>query len=879
MRAWRRFRGPLGRDPRQDVDEELSFHLEMRIRQLIEEGETPEHARELAVRRFGNLDAARDECVVINDRQERRMAKSEYLSELRQDVAYAFRSLRRRPGFTIGAVLTLALGIGANSAIFSVVNGVLLQPLPFAHAERLYQVQMIYPDGQRYTALSAPDFMSVAEMNRVFEEFGAYADMEAPLRGLGEPKEVLAAIVSDGLLDMLGMRLALGRGFHSEEHQPGRDNVAVLDDGFWQREFGGSADALGQSVTFDGMTYNVVGVLAPESALPTRMDIYFPMPYGESFSATAVAGRRSEYLVTLGRARPGLTEEQIAADIGRVSNQLSADFPSTNGRLSMGVRSARDAIIGDVRRPLFVLLGAVGFVLLVACANVANLLLARASARQSELSVRAALGAGRARLVRQMLTESMVLGALGGAAGLALAWAGTRALVRAQPADIPRLEAVGVDGTVVLVTLAVALLTGVLFGMLPALQATRPELSRTIREGSRGLSGAGQRVRSGLIVVEMALAVVLLVGAGLLIRSFVELTRVDPGFQPERSVAFRISMDESGYAGGQQIRDFVATLLDRVNAMPGVSSAGGTGILPLQGQSSILNFAVEGALPPPDDVNAEIGVSGATPGYFETIGARMVRGRAFDGRDRQDAPPVAVINQAAAEFWFPGEDPIGRRVEVGAATREIVGIVADVLQSNPATPVRPHLYAPYEQRTTRNLQIVASTEGDPLALAPSLRALVQSMDPNMPISDFTPLVQVVSQSMARPRFYTSLLALFAGLALVLAAVGIFGVMSYSVTQRAREISIRMALGARRGSVIGMIVGRSMALAALGLIAGIAGAAALATIIRSQLYNVQPMDPITIAAVVVVLAATAFAASYLPARRAASLDPGAALRET
>jgi putative ABC transport system permease protein len=302
-------------------------------------------------------------------------------------------------------------------------------------------------------------------------------------------------------------------------------------------------------------------------------------------------------------------------------------------------------------------------------------------------------------------------------------------------------------------------------------------------------------------------------------------------------------------------------------------------VLPLQGRSSLLNFAVEGALPPPDNVNREIGISGATPGYFETIGARIVRGRGFGERDRQDAPPVAVINQAAADFWFPGEDPIGRRVEVGATSREIIGVVSDVLQANPATPVMPHLYAPFAQRTTRNLRIVASTDGDPLALAPSLRALVRSMDPDMPVSDFTPLVQVVSESMARPRFYTSLLALFAGLALVLAAVGIFGVMSYSVTQRAREISIRMALGAHRGSVIRMIVGRSMALAALGLLAGMAGAAALATIIRSQLYNVQPMDPITIGAVVLVLAATAFAASYLPARRAASLDPGAALRET
>jgi putative ABC transport system permease protein len=474
----------------------------------------------------------------------------------------------------------------------------------------------------------------------------------------------------------------------------------------------------------------------------------------------------------------------------------------------------------------------------------------------------------------------VVLGGLGGAAGLAIAYAGTRALVHAQPADIPRLDAVGVDGTVVLATLGIALFTGLLFGALPALQATRSELSQTMRQGGRGLSGsAGQAVRSGLIVVEMALAVVLLVGAGLLIRSFVELTRVDPGFQPERAIAFRISMDEAGYAEGQHLRDFVSTLLERVNATPGVSSAGGTGVLPLRGRSNILNFAVEGALPPPDNVNMEIGYSGATPGYFETIGARVVRGRDFVEQDHADAPPVALINEAGAAFWFPGEDPVGRRVTVGATNREIVGVVSDVLQRDPATPVMPHLFAPYTQRTTRNLQVVARTDGDPMALAPPLRALVRSMDPDMPIGEFTPLVQVVAESIARPRFYTSLLALFAGLALTLAAVGIFGVMSYSVTQRTREISIRMALGARRGAVIRMIVGKSMALAGLGLVAGIAGANALARIIRSQLYNVQLMDPLTLSAVVIVLAGTALGASYLPARRAASLDPGAALRES
>jgi predicted permease len=879
MKGWRRFRGPLGPDPERDVDDELSFHLEMRVRELIESGETPERARELALRRFGDVTASREECIMIDEVHGRRTARAGHLEELGRDVRYAVRMLGRRPGFTLVAVLTLALGIGANSAIFSVVNGVLLKPLPYTDADRLHLVQMIYPDGARYTALSAPDFMSVAESNRVFEAFGAYTLGRAPLQGLGEPREVLAAELSEDLIGMLGLRLTLGRGFTAEEHRAGVGRVAVLDHGFWQREFGAAQEAIGRSVTYAGETYTVVGVLGPDARLPMTPDIYLPLPYDESFSATAVSGRRSEYLAALGRARPGVSPPQVEADLLRVSQQLAQDFPDTNERLAMGARLLREEIIGDVRRPLLVLLGAVGFVLLVACANVANLLLARASARSSELSVRAALGAGRGRLVRQLLAESTVLGLLGGAAGLALAWLGTRALVAAQPADIPRLDDIGIDATVVFVTLSIALLTSLVFGAAPAVQATRGALSQALREGGRGVQGAGgQRIRSALIVAEMALAVILLVGAGLLIRSFVELTRVDPGFRAEGAVSFRVAMDPARYAGGQQIREFVATLLADVEATAGVTSAAGTSVLPLSGRGSLINFGVEGAPPPPDDVNAEIGYYGVTPGYFPTIGARIVRGRDLTVRDHADAPLVALVNEAGARFWFPGEDPVGRRVIIGSSVREIVGVVSDVLHADPRTAAMPQLFAPYAQRTTRSLQIVARTEGDPLALATTLRARVRSLDPSMPVGEFIPLQKVLADSVGRPRFYTSLLALFAGIALALASIGIFGVMSYAVTQRAREISIRMALGARRGVVIRMIVARSMALAGLGLAVGVAGAAALGGVLRSQLYNVPLLDPLTLTAAAAVLAGSALAASYLPARRAAAMDPGMALRE-
>jgi putative ABC transport system permease protein len=875
-----RFRGLFGPDPGSDVDDELSFHIDMRVRELIEAGESPERARERALRRFGDMASPRHECVTIMARRGRSMARRDYVAELRQDVAYAFRSLVKRPGFTLVAVLTLALGIGANSAIFSVVNGVLLQGLPYPDAGRLYLLQMIYPDATRYSSLSAPDFMSVSEQATSFEEIGAFDLLRSPVVGVGEPREVAAAALSENLLRMLDLRLAAGRGFAREEHEPGGGDVAILDYGFWQREFGGSADALGSTFIAAGRTYRVVGVLAQAAKLPEPVDLVVPITYDEEFSATAVAGRRSEYLTVIGRARPGLTEEQVAGDVLNVSQRLAAEFPDTNGRLTMGVVSLRESVIGDVRRPLLILLGAVGFVLLVACANVANLLLARASARQSELAVRSALGAGRGRLVRQLLTESVVLAAAGGVAGLLLAWYGVRALVAARPADIPRLDTVAMDGTVVLVTLSLTLLTGLLFGAIPAIQATRRDAGQALREGGRGTQGgAGQRVRSGLVITEMALAVVLLVGAGLLLRSFAELTRVDAGFRPEGAVSFRIAMDRATYPEGQHIRDFTTVLLERLEAVPGATAVAGTGVLPLSGRGALINFDVQDAPPPPDDVNREIGYHSVTPGYFATIGARVVRGRDFGRQDHNTAPPVALINETGARFWFGGEDPLGRFVQIGPNTREIVGIVSDVLQRGPATPAMPQLYAPYEQSTTRSLQIVVRASGDPMALAPTLRTLLRSLDPTMPIGEFAPLERVAAEAVSRPRFYSTLLALFAASALALAAIGIFGVMSYSVAQRAREISIRMALGARRADVVAMIVGRSMILAGAGLAIGLLGAAAVGRVLSSQLYNVGILDPITMAAAAVVLAGSALAASWLPARRAAGLDPGTALRES
>lgn len=883
--GWRRFRRFLGPDPVGDVEDEFSFHFEMRVREFLARGESPERARELALIRFGEYEAFRDECVAINERRRRSMARIEYLSELRQDVFLTVRMLRRAPGFTAVVVATLALAIAANSTIFSVVRGVLLESLPFHAADRLYEVRTLYPDGTGYT-LSPPNFMSIRESNGVFEQVEAYTVGTLTLLGAGVPKEIVGARVSVGLFELLGLPLALGRGFLPEEAAPGAGLVAVLDHGFWQRELGGDPTVLGRTMDLGGEPYTVVGVLAPRARLSrgggpsarfdVDIDMYAPLEQDDRFSAVTAAGRGGEFLRVFARARPGADAARVESDMRRIGSELQSAFPDTNGRLTFDATSLRDLIVGDVRTPLLVLLGAVGFVLLIACANVANLLLARSTARRGELAVRAALGAGHGRLLRHLLTEAVVLGLLGGAVGLLVAYWGTGALVRADPADIPRLDEISVDVTVALFTLGAALFSAMAFGVVPALQATGGRLMGALRESGRGSIGGGQRLRATLVVVETALAVVLLTGAGLLVHSFVELTRVDTGFQPEGAVALRLNMQGEAYQTGEQIRMRVDEVLARAGALPGVTASAATTVLPFGGLLDVLAFTVDGP-PPPPDFNPEIGVASVTPFYFDAIGSPLRSGRAFTNQDHADAPAVAIVNEAAVRRWFAGEDPIGRRVTVGSTNLEIVGVVANVLQRDPGSPVEPQLFQPYAQRASPSVRVVVRTTGDPLALAPALRAEVRALDPDLPVLDVTPLTQLVSASVGRPRFYTGLLTLFAAIGLALAAIGVFGVMSYAVAQRAHEISIRVALGAGAGTVVRMIVSRAMVLAAIGAGIGILASLALGRVIQSQLFGVTLLDPLTLAAVVIVLSVSAAVASYLPARRAAALDPVTALR--
>jgi len=872
-----------------EIVDELSDHLDDRCRELVAGGKPEDEAVRLTLAEFRSGNLLARYMAPLRQSNARPSpppgaATEHLLTDFWQDLRYAARTFSRQPGFAAAAVLTLALGIGANSAIFSVVHGVLLESLPFKDANRLYRLRMVYPDGKAYTTLSAPDFMSVREQTRVFDQVEAYTSGVVTMLGSGDPREVRVASISGGLFDMLGMPVVFGRGFLGEENSPGRNRVAILDYGFWQRAFGGDSGALGRAISVGGLSYSIVGVLGqgvrlpadvPGARLPSEADVYLPIEYGEAYSATA-AQRNSRFLGVLARARDGVRSSRIDEDLRRIALDVQSTSPQGTEGLSMNAVSARELIVGDVRKPLLVLLGAVGFILLIACANVASLMLARASARHEELTVRAALGAGRSRLLRQLLTEAIAVGLSGGAIGLALAYTGTQALVAAQPADIPRLEEIRLDRTVLLFTFAIALLASLAFGAWPALQATGPRAGG-LRASGRigGADRRTQRARAGLVVAEIALAVVLLIGAGLLLRSLVALARVAPGFVAMDAMAFRVALFGRGY-DLQMVRARVHELEAALRTVPGVTAAAATTLLPMSGPGPRLTFSVEGAPPPPADVNPEIGVVSVTPDYFRTIGARLVLGRDFTDRDHDQAPAVAVINEAAVRRWFPDGNPIGKRVRM-SGVREVVGVVADVLQGDPKGQTAPQLFLPNSQRPVRSVWIVFRTANTPVALAPSVRGVLQRLDANIAMSALVQLEQLHAGSIARPRFYTALLALFACIALVLAVTGVFGVMSHTVAERTREIGIRMALGAQPGDVLRQIVGRTLALALAGLVIGLVGAFAVGRVIQSQLFGVQLVDPPTLIVVGLILVSSASAASFLPARRAARLDPVTTLR--
>ena len=805
------------------------------------------------------------------------------MDTLRQDLRYAIRRLAKSPGFTAVAVLTLALGTGANSAIFSVVNGVLLKPLPFDQSERLVGIFHVW-EGRR-TTMSGPNFLDLKKQSQTLEDAAAFSRERLILTGQGEPVRLDSAAVTGSFFDVLRARPLWGRSFREEDSQPGSPRIAVLSYGLWQQRFGARPDVIGRKITLDGVSTEVVGVMPATFSYPAGRALWTPIEYATDFTT---GQRGAWYLTAIGRAKSGLPMEQVGAEVQTIGKQLAGKFPEANEGLGFSALPLLESMVGDIRRAVLVLLGAVGFVLLIACVNVANLLLARAAARESEMAVRTALGAGRGRLVRQLLTESVMLGLVGAAFGLIFAVWGVEILIGMQPQGIPRLEDVSVDRTVVLFAVGLALLTAVVFGLVPAIQSTRTAVGGALKEAGRGAltSRSGSRVRSALVVTEMALAVMLLAGAGLLIRSFTRLAAVDPGFRVEPALTFELSLPESRYEHEPQQVMFFDQLLPRLKSIPGVRSVGAVLSLPLSGTSIVLNFEVAGRRPVPPAQQPAMQVRVATPEYFSTIGIPLRRGRLFTDHDRAGSPSVVLITEAAARQYFPNEEPLGKKITLGwgrgpgtlRAGGEVVGIIGDVKDEglNEADP--PQIYLPYSQWPIHGMSVVLKTSVPPALVADAVRREVYSVDSSLPVANIRTLDQLVARSISQPRFYMTLLAVFAAVALILAAVGIFGVLSYAVVQRTREIGIRMALGARERSVVGLVVRHALILAIAGIAVGSVAAWILSTsMISGLLFSTDPRDGMTYAAVAFTLTGVALLAAYVPARRATRVDPIVALR--
>jgi putative ABC transport system permease protein len=799
---------------------------------------------------------------------------------LRQDLQYALRRLLKNPGFTAIAVMTLALGIGANSAIFSVINAVLFRPLPFPEPQRLVGVYQVWK-GKR-AVMSPSNFLDIRQQAQTLEDAAAIDSTEFTLTGGGDPLRLRGSEVSVSFFNVLRVPPMLGRTFAADENEPGKDKVVVLGHALWQQRFGSRADAVGSALVLDGHSRTIVGVMPPGFSYPAEQQLWVPLEYTDDFKTA----RGAWFLSAIARLKPAVSAEQSASEIATLGTALEKAHPRQNTDVGFTAFPLHEAIVGDLRPALLVLLGAVGFVLLIACANVANLLLARAVARETELAVRTALGAGRARLIRQLLTESLVLGAAGGLVGLLVASWGSDLLVSLQPEGIPRLNEVGIDLQVVFFTMGVSLVTGIIFGALPALQMTRGTLSASLKEGGRGNMAAvgSARLRGTLVVAEMALAVMLLAGAGLLIKSFGKLQAVDPGFRPQETLSFELSLPRTQYAKDAQIVSFFERLTDRLASLPGVRTVGGVMGLPLSGLRFNISFKVEGRpdAPPGQEPSMEVRV--ATPDYFRTLGIPLKRGRLFTNGDTAATSRVVVLSEAAAAKFFPNDDPIGKRIQMGwsredesRAGGEVIGIVGDVKELGLDEEFPAEIYLPMRQWPVGRMTFVARTAVPPMSLAGEVTQAVQELDANLPVNEIRSVEDVVAESIAQPRFYMLLLGAFAAVALALAAIGIFGVMSYTVSQRTREIGIRMALGAPGGSVVSMVVRQSMLLAGAGLVVGVAAALALSRTMETLLFDMSPTDPITFASVTGVLGAVAFLASYLPARRAARVDPIEALR--
>jgi putative ABC transport system permease protein len=796
------------------------------------------------------------------------------------DVRYALRALRRAPGFTLAVVLTLALGIGINSAIFSVVHNVLLRPLPYGSPDRLVLLYGRYPEFGR-TSTSLPDFIDLRHGTRTFEQLAARHAGAFVLTGEGEPQRVIADRVTSNFFTTLGVRPLLGRAFLPDEDKMGGDDrVVILSHGFWQRQFGGDPRVVGTQLQLSGRPWTVVGVAPPDFRYGKAVDLWAPT------RADTTMPRRGEYLDVIGRLKPGVSVAQAGADAAAVFRQLAQQYPATNAKIRSEVIGLQEDLVHDVRPALWAFTAAVLLVLLIACANVANLLLARAAAREREMAVRVAMGAGRGRLLRQLLTESMVLALLGGIAGIALASWGVAAVSASSVQFLPRQYEIGMNPTVVAFSLALALGTGLLFGLAPAMRLSGGPLHASLREGARGSTGGSlARVRGALVLGEVALALVLLTGAGLLIRSFDKLTRVDLGFEPAGVLTFNLTFPSAKYRDASQLPSLYETVLANARALPGVRAAAVSADLPMSG-ANYISYSVKGEPPResrPDAPPRDVQPFAVSSDYFTALHVPLRRGRLIQATDGPNAPPVAVINEQMARTEFANRDPIGSQITFGdpndsnSTWLTVVGVVGNVAQEGVTAKPYNQLYQSIAQNPDRGVLVSLRTAGDPMRLAASARNAMRAIDRDLLVNDVQPLTARVDKNIARPRLSVWLLGGFAAIALALAAIGIYGVMAYTVAQRTREIGVRMALGADPVRVKRLVVWQGMQPALVGVVVGLLGAFQLSRLIASLLYGVSALDPVTFVLVPLFLTTIALLATYLPARRATRVSPTVALQ--
>ena len=863
-----------------DLSDEISQHIDEKTDELVQRGMPREEARRAARREFGN--------VTLLEERGREVWRWTIVEDLISDTRYGFRQLRKSPAFAAAAVLTLALGIGANTAVFSVVNAVILRPLPFPEPHRLVSVQSRYTRGAPSpTELSYPTFFDFRAYNRVFEHIVSYRGTRFTLSAVGEPVYLPGEIVSWDLFPLLRVQLALGRGFLPDEEKAGH-RVVVLSDRLWKGTFKGDPSIVGRSITLDSNPYLVIGVAPPGFNFPVKnrkVQLWTTLERDAS-SATVqpiTEQRGARLLEVIARLKPGVSIEQAHAQIDTVAAALAKQYPDENQNVaSTYVRSELDQLTGDTRGPLLVLLGAVGLVLLIACANIANLLLARTSEREREFAMRAAIGATRGAIIRQLLTESAALAIIGCAAGVLVAYVCVNFMLPLAGDSIPRIDQANVDTRVLSFSVALSLLTSLLFSLAPALRLAKAELTSPLKEASRNSVHGHDRLRNWLVVAQVTIGLVLLSAAALLGASFLHLLRRDPGFRPDHLLSFQVGVPDQRYPDDKQVQ-FNEALYERLRNLPGIVSVGGALPLPWTGNQINVSFNIEERPSSPSSRPAS-DMAYVTPDFFRTVGIPLLQGRWFTDRDDSKAPPVLIVNRAFADKFFPGEDVVGKRIEPGATSsaggsmlRAIVGVVGNARQSALSVSAEPIYYFPYKQLPWGVPPIVVRTSMPPTTLEPAIRAAIASIDAYVPMYEAKPMDDILLEGIARPRFQMLLLTSFAGIALFLTVVGLYGVLSYSVLQRTREIGLRVALGASREMVLGMVLTQGLRLVGLGVVLGLAGSLGGTHLLGRMIYGVSPRNPLLLASACIAIALTAALAAYLPARRAASIDPMQALR--